>query len=222
MKSPAYLWYPSRWRSHPAHARGPETRDLAREMMDMMAESHQPGFLPYDELTIANYCGCPLDRYRLIVEDLVKLHYFGRNAQGVLYSELQIEILAKRDHKRNQWREQKQQQRNNGVPAKQKQIPWADPAFDLFYETYPKRQGRSTPREPAERAWRKIKASDIPAIMQALMELKSCEEWQRNNGQYVPYASTWLNQKRWQDPRQAASSGFSASPGPHLMLNPPD
>lgn len=35
--------------------------------------------------------------------------------------------------------------------------------------------------------------------MQALETQKQSDQWRRDGGQYVPYASTWLHQKRWED-----------------------
>ena len=29
--------------------------------------------------------------------------------------------------------------------------------------------------------------------------LKTTEQWKKNNGQYIPYPSTWLNAKGWED-----------------------
>ena len=30
-------------------------------------------------------------------------------------------------------------------------------------------------------------------------EVKELDDWKKQNGKYIPYPSTWLNQKRWED-----------------------
>ena len=35
--------------------------------------------------------------------------------------------------------------------------------------------------------------------MHALAAAKQTDQWQRNNGQYIPYPATWLNQGRGED-----------------------
>jgi hypothetical protein len=35
--------------------------------------------------------------------------------------------------------------------------------------------------------------------MAALEKQKQCEGWQKDNGKYIPHASTWLNNARWED-----------------------
>ncbi len=36
-------------------------------------------------------------------------------------------------------------------------------------------------------------------IMTAIERQKQSEQWIRDNGQYIPMPSTWLNQRRWND-----------------------
>lgn len=69
--------------------------------------------------------------------------------------------------------------------------------FDEFWAAYPKRQGK----EPARKAWVKIAPDDelIDAILKAIEAHKQTEQWRKANGQFIPMASTWLNQRRWED-----------------------
>jgi hypothetical protein len=51
-----------------------------------------------------------------------------------------------------------------------------------------------------------MKAKDRPPIEQILAvieKLKQSEQWIRDNGQYIPHPSTWLNQGRWTDEPQS-------------------
>lgn len=35
--------------------------------------------------------------------------------------------------------------------------------------------------------------------MAALEAAKKCDQWRKDNGQFIPYPATWLNQERWED-----------------------
>lgn len=79
---------------------------------------------------------------------------------------------------------------NNTVSANRQQ-------FDEFWTEYPRKVGK----KDALKAWNKIKPDihTATAIMQGLSSAKQCEQWRRDNGQYIPHASTWLNGRRWED-----------------------
>jgi len=68
--------------------------------------------------------------------------------------------------------------------------------FEQFWNQFPKKIGKKA----ALHAWRKAK--DKPAlidILQALHKAKKTEQWQKDNGQFIPHPSTWLNEGRWSD-----------------------
>lgn len=67
--------------------------------------------------------------------------------------------------------------------------------FNIFWEKYPKKLNK----EKAHCAFMRIKPSEqlFEQIMNALEIHKRCKQWQ--DKQYIPYASTWLNGKRWED-----------------------
>ena len=69
--------------------------------------------------------------------------------------------------------------------------------FDAFWREYPKRRAKGN----AEKAFAKIKPSEqlFEAIMNGLKRAKTSEDWQKDNGKYIPYPATWLNGKRWED-----------------------
>jgi hypothetical protein len=69
--------------------------------------------------------------------------------------------------------------------------------FELFWKAYPKRTGTGA----AEKAFRKLKPSQelTEQMIRAVEVAKQSEQWQKENGQYIPLATTWLNQKRWKD-----------------------
>lgn len=81
--------------------------------------------------------------------------------------------------------------------------------FDEFWKSYPKKVGKGA----AEKAYKKIKpTSDLQSqILSAVEKAKQTEQWRKQNGQFIPYPATWLNQKRWEDEYQESVSGLESS-----------
>lgn len=70
------------------------------------------------------------------------------------------------------------------------------PEFEAFWSGYPnKRCGKAM----ALKSWQKHKptAELVALIMAGLERAKVSHDWTRDGGQYVPMATTWLNQERW-------------------------
>lgn len=69
--------------------------------------------------------------------------------------------------------------------------------FDRFWKAYPRKVGKGA----ALRAWRKILPDEnLTVRMIAAVEAqKTCDQWQKDGGQFIPHPSTWLNQQRWED-----------------------
>ena len=69
--------------------------------------------------------------------------------------------------------------------------------FDRFWKAYPKKVGK----QAAYKTWSKINPSGdlTEEIIRAVEKQKTWRQWQRDNGQYIPNPTTWLNQGRWED-----------------------
>ena len=69
--------------------------------------------------------------------------------------------------------------------------------FNQFWKAYPKKQNKAY----SEQQFKKIPHinSEINHIMYSLDKFKKTKDWIKEDGQYIPNASTWLNQKRWLD-----------------------
>lgn len=75
-----------------------------------------------------------------------------------------------------------------------------DKSFDEFWKRYPKKKNK----EEAKRKWKKIPPEVIPLILEKLEQQKAHElQWQ--NPEYIPLASTYLHNKRWEDEIVTAS-----------------
>ncbi len=62
--------------------------------------------------------------------------------------------------------------------------------------------GMNTPRRIAKveagRAWRKLTVADRQAAIEGVRAWKESDQWQRDDGRYIPYPATFLNQRRWE------------------------
>ena len=69
--------------------------------------------------------------------------------------------------------------------------------FEVFWAACPRKIGKGA----AERAWRKIAPDEAlsMAIIKAMNEQRGCEQWTKDNGQFIPHPATWLNRKGWLD-----------------------
>ncbi|MDR2513878.1 MAG: hypothetical protein LBD02_01570 [Christensenellaceae bacterium] len=69
--------------------------------------------------------------------------------------------------------------------------------FDEFWASYPKKVGK----EAARKAWNRIKPDKAlrERIAAAIATAKESQQWNRENGRFIPNPATWLNQGRWDD-----------------------
>ena len=69
--------------------------------------------------------------------------------------------------------------------------------FDSFWVKYPKKRSKGQ----AEKAWVKINPDEelFQRILYGLELAKSSGDWQKDGGQFIPYPSSWLNAKGWED-----------------------
>lgn len=84
-----------------------------------------------------------------------------------------------------------------------KKIP--DVQFILFWAQYPNKKAKPL----ALRAWKKIKPDQnlFDTIMAALEAHKKTPQWVKNDGEFIPHPSTWLNQRRWEDELKTSKVG---------------
>lgn len=77
-----------------------------------------------------------------------------------------------------------------------------DEMFNRFWALYP-RKGK---KQAARRAWDKLKPDRAlcSQMSRALKAQMRSEDWQREGGRYIPYPSSWLNGRRWEDETPSA------------------
>ena len=67
-------------------------------------------------------------------------------------------------------------------------------AFERFWSVYPRKVGKQS----AKRAFERVKVP-LETLVTAVERQKCSDQWTRDNGQYIPHPTTWLNQGRWDD-----------------------
>ena len=112
---------------------------------------------------------------------------------------------------------------NNNIPSKapqggrsSKRVPkaapdWKPERFAGFWEFY-RTHCRGESKQAAIRAWDRLKPDDalIDRMGKALKRQIQSPDWQAGIG--IPYASTWLNNLRWEDEPKAADGMQAAGP----------
>jgi hypothetical protein len=69
--------------------------------------------------------------------------------------------------------------------------------FEEFWREYPRKVGRFK----AERCWQRMTDAERFDAVRGAKLWSQTVQWQSNGGLFIPYASTFLNQKRyWDEP----------------------
>ena len=88
---------------------------------------------------------------------------------------------------------------------------WKPERFAGFWEYY-RTHCRGESKQAAIRAWDRLRPDDalIDQMGMALRKQIQSQDWQAGIG--IPYASTWLNNRRWEDEPKAADRSRSPAP----------
>jgi hypothetical protein len=72
--------------------------------------------------------------------------------------------------------------------------------FEEFWKLYPYRNGKKTGKADAFREFKAaLKRTNLETITSAVKQQSGSEEWQKENGAFVPDAHRWLKKSRWED-----------------------
>jgi hypothetical protein len=82
--------------------------------------------------------------------------------------------------------------------------------FDEFWANYPKKTGKADARKSWKRA--KVTVDLHDRIITAIEQAKHTEQWQRDNGRFIPNPATWINQGRWDDEPMPQGTGPPTPP----------
>jgi len=69
--------------------------------------------------------------------------------------------------------------------------------FETFWKAYPKKKSKGQ----AEKVFFKISPDEklLSTILTTIDKAKESVDWQKDNGQFIPYPATWLNARGWED-----------------------
>ena len=66
--------------------------------------------------------------------------------------------------------------------------------FEQFWSAYPRKECKQKALEEFLRV-----EVDLNVLLLAIEQQKKSAQWQKDGGQFIPHAATWLSGKRWQD-----------------------
>lgn len=77
--------------------------------------------------------------------------------------------------------------------------------FQEFYNAYPKHKAK----QDALKAWTALAPNEalLSTILDALKKHKTCDEWTKEDGKYIPYPATWIRKRRWEDEISETKTG---------------
>jgi len=69
--------------------------------------------------------------------------------------------------------------------------------FDRFWQAYPRKIAKGA----AKRSWQKIRPDDdlVNIMVDTIARTSRTDQWQNEQGKYIPHPASWLNQERWTD-----------------------
>lgn len=69
--------------------------------------------------------------------------------------------------------------------------------FERFWALYPKKRNK----QAAIRAWKRLAPDEALCytMSRALKLQMQSDEWQREDGRFIPYPASWINGRRWED-----------------------
>lgn len=76
-----------------------------------------------------------------------------------------------------------------------KEVSAYSESFEKFWAAYPRKSAKGL----AAKAWNNAKLPDISVVLAAVEAQCKSPQWTKDDGQFIPYPATWINQKRWDD-----------------------
>lgn len=189
--------------------------------------------IPYDVNSLAKLTNTPVDTVRVAMDLFEKIGLVKIQETGEIYLAQIKEMIGKETDKAELMRRKRAKDKliGNNVTQmlpkcypeiekdidKEKEIEiekdtnieiindW-EIKFDKFYKNYPKK----VQKQNVKKWFKKNNPNNelFNIIMNKLEEFKQSNNWKKDNGQYIPYPTTWLNQKRWEDETIKQKSGF--------------
>jgi hypothetical protein len=86
---------------------------------------------------------------------------------------------------------------------KNKENPMKPDGFKQFWEAYPKKKNKAQ----AQRAFKAQKINgELPDIIAHIKKQCESTDWRKERGQFIPYPSTYLNNRKWEEIEETTDS----------------
>lgn len=69
--------------------------------------------------------------------------------------------------------------------------------FQKFWQAYPRKIAKAKAKTAFMRLYKEM--PNIEELLSILERHKASKQWKQSDGKYIPHATTWLNQQRWED-----------------------
>ena len=70
-------------------------------------------------------------------------------------------------------------------------------AFESFWDIYPKKKSKQSALKAFTKHYKEM--PPIETLINHISMMAMTKDWQKENGQYIPYPATWLNAHGWND-----------------------
>lgn len=111
-----------------------------------------------------------------ILSDNARKRYSKSNDSANAYKSIQMHANADKTKNKNKDKTKKEDE------------------FNLFWSAYPKKKSKAD----AFKVWSKLNPP-LDKVLDAINKQKQSADWIKENGQYIPYPSKWLNGMCWED-----------------------
>lgn len=236
-RAPAFQFYPGDWKKDVAiQSLDLESKGAVIELLCMMHESPKRGFLMLNGKAMsAKQIGSNLKqneaRCKQILSKIMDAGVFSVDEEtGAIYSRRMAkqttlyEVRAAAGRKGGMASKPPKKQKQNRSKPEAKRAPSSttssssslhtcDFPFEKWWEIYPRRKGANS-KKAAEQKWETAAKKVTPETLYNGAE--RFREWCENENivgtRFVPMATTWLNQERWEDELDLASGDGNGGP----------
>lgn len=213
-KRPAFQFYPADWRKDPQlQMCDMATQGIWINVLCCMWEANEEGKLEGSWQDFARLLGVSEAEFKKFYLQ-AKRHQFCDVSHDVTKCNGNVTIINRRMHsvflKREggklRQRKLRAQDSNAEVTipsssssstSSSKNPPNPPDWFEQFWKIYPRKAGKGKARE----SFQKISPNSglFAKILTAVQQQIKSEQWEKDNGKFIPYPATWLNQGRWDD-----------------------
>ena len=82
--------------------------------------------------------------------------------------------------------------------------PLNEESFDVFWKEYPRKASKGDALKAFKKLCKNKDAPNIDRLLESINTHKSSIGWQKDNGQFIPYAATYLNKGMYDDELSAS------------------